>query len=83
VVQLDPIEPPLKAPGIKLLKLKYEELLSNFGCRFNLRRYTEAQPYYFFFDVVNGPEWGQLEEYPEGREARGEAGMIFFFGDQS
>jgi hypothetical protein len=30
----------LKAPGIKLLKLKYCEPLSNFGFEFNLRRYT-------------------------------------------
>ena len=28
----------------------------------------KAQPYYFYFDVVNGPDWAELEEYPEGRE---------------
>jgi len=39
-VQVDPIKPTLKAPGIERLKLKHEELLSNFGFKFNLRRYT-------------------------------------------
>jgi len=39
-VQVDPIKPTLKAPGIERLKLKYEELLSNFGFKFNLRRYS-------------------------------------------
>jgi hypothetical protein len=28
----------------------------------------KAQPYYFYFDVVYGPDWAQLEEFPEGRE---------------
>jgi len=40
-VQVDPIKPTLKAPGTERLKLKYEELLSKFGFKFNLRRYTE------------------------------------------
>ena len=39
VVQLDPIKPTLKAPGTERLKLQYEELLSNFGFKFNLRRF--------------------------------------------
>jgi len=39
-VQVDPIKSKLKAPGIKRLKLKYDELLSNFAFKFNLRRYT-------------------------------------------
>ena len=43
-VQVDPINPTLKAPGIKRLKLKYYELLSNFAFKFNLRRYTSAWP---------------------------------------
>ena len=30
----------LKAPGAKRLKLKYDEVLSNFAFNFNLRRYT-------------------------------------------
>jgi len=41
-VQVDPIKPTLKAPGTKRLKLKYDELLSNFAFDFNLRRYNEA-----------------------------------------
>jgi hypothetical protein len=28
----------------------------------------KAQPYYFSFDIVNGPEWAQLEEFPPGRD---------------
>jgi hypothetical protein len=43
-VQVDPIKPTLKAPGIKLSKLKYDKPLSNFAFRFNLRRYFEAMP---------------------------------------
>jgi hypothetical protein len=39
-VQVDPIKPSLKAPGIKRLKLKYDKPLSNFAFKFNLRRYT-------------------------------------------
>ena len=39
-MQVDPIKPTLKAPGSKLLKLKYDELLSSFAFNFNLRRYT-------------------------------------------
>ena len=41
-MQVDPIKPTLKAPGTERLKLKYEELLSNFGFKFKLRRYIEA-----------------------------------------
>ena len=40
-MQVDPIKSTLKAPGIKLLKLKYDEPLSNFAFKFNLRRYIE------------------------------------------
>ena len=43
-VQVDPIKPTLKAPEIKLLKLSYDKLLTNFAFKFNLRRYTEAEP---------------------------------------
>ena len=42
MVQLDPINPTLKLPGTKRLKVKYDELLSNFGFKFNLRRYNLA-----------------------------------------
>jgi len=38
---VDPIKPTLKAPGIKLLKLKYDNPLSNFAFEFNLRRYIK------------------------------------------
>jgi len=38
-VHVDPIEPTLKAPGTKLLKLTYDEPLPNFAFKFNLRRY--------------------------------------------
>ena len=41
-MQVDPIKPSLIAPGTKLLKLKYETLLSSIGFDFNLRRYTEG-----------------------------------------
>ena len=41
-VLVDPDKPTLKAPGIERLKLQYEELLSYFGFRFNLRRYIWA-----------------------------------------
>ena len=40
--QVDPMNPTLKAPGTKRLKLKNDELLSNFGFKFNLRRYIMA-----------------------------------------
>jgi hypothetical protein len=39
-VQDHPIKPTLKAPGTKLLKLKYGRPLSKVGFKFNLRRYT-------------------------------------------
>jgi hypothetical protein len=38
-VQVDPISSTLKAPGTKRFKLKHNGLLSNFGFKFNLRRY--------------------------------------------
>jgi hypothetical protein len=41
-VQVDPIKPRLKAPGHTRLKLKCDELLSNFAFNFNLRRYNEG-----------------------------------------
>ena len=41
-VQAKPIKPRLKAPGKQLLKLKYDEPLSNFAFEFNLRCYTTA-----------------------------------------
>jgi len=44
-VQLDPIKPTLKAPGIKRLKLIRDDKLSNFAFKFNLRCYSEAKPF--------------------------------------
>ena len=41
-MQVDPIKPTLKVPGTKLLKLKYDKLLSNFAFKFNLCCYTEG-----------------------------------------
>ena len=41
-VLVDPLSPTLKAPGTKRLKLIYDELLSSFAFKFNLRRYTTA-----------------------------------------
>jgi len=41
-VQVDPVKPTLKAPGTKRLKLKYDELLSNFVLKFSLRRYMKS-----------------------------------------
>ena len=42
-MQVDPINPKLKQPGIKRLKLKCDELLSSFAFKFNLRRYNEGR----------------------------------------
>jgi hypothetical protein len=41
-VQVDPIKPTLNAPETKRLKLDYDEPLSNFAFKCNLRRYTMA-----------------------------------------
>ena len=41
-MQVDPIKPTLKAPGLKRLKLKCDKLLSTFALKFNLLRYSEA-----------------------------------------
>ena len=41
-MRIDPIEPTLKAPGTKRLKLKCDKLLSSLGFNFNLRRYAKA-----------------------------------------
>ena len=42
-MQVDPMNPTLKAPGTKRLKLKNDELLSNFAFKFNLRRYMSTK----------------------------------------
>jgi hypothetical protein len=41
-VQVDPIKPTFKAPGIELLKLEYDKPLSKPALKFNLRRYAMA-----------------------------------------
>jgi len=41
-VQVDPVNPMVKAPGAKRLRLKFDQLLSRFAFIFNLRRYTEV-----------------------------------------
>ena len=41
-VKTDPIKPTLKAPGTKGLKLRYDDLPSNFAAEFNLRRYNRG-----------------------------------------
>jgi len=41
-VQVDPIKPTLKAPGTRRLRLNYDELLSSFAFKFNLRRYSKG-----------------------------------------
>ena len=40
-VEVDAINPMLKPPGTQRLKLKHDEVPSNFAFNFNLRRYTE------------------------------------------
>ena len=41
-MQVDPIKPMLKAPETHLLKLRYDEPLSKFAFKLNLRRYNEV-----------------------------------------
>jgi hypothetical protein len=41
-LEVHPFKPTSKAPGSKRLKLKHDELLSNFAFSFNLRRYILA-----------------------------------------
>ena len=40
-MQVDPIEPALKAPGTTSLKLQYDGTLSRIAFNFNLRRYSK------------------------------------------
>ena len=47
-MQVDLMKPTLKAPRTKRLKLKYDEPISNFAFKFNLRRYTEVVMGYTF-----------------------------------
>ena len=43
-VQVDPLKPTLKAPGIKHLKLNCDNLHPSFAFKFNLRRYIVELP---------------------------------------
>jgi len=38
------MKPKLKPPGTESLKLKCDDLLSNFAFKFNMRRYIKASP---------------------------------------
>jgi hypothetical protein len=42
-VQVDPIKPTVKAPGSERLKLKCDELLSNFAFNINLHHYEKEK----------------------------------------
>ena len=44
-MQVDPIKPTLKPPGMWRLKAKYDVLLSSFALKFNLRRYMKEVEY--------------------------------------
>ena len=41
-LQVEPMQPVLKAPGTMLFKLRYDEALSNFALDFNLRHYIKG-----------------------------------------
>ena len=43
-MQFDPINTTLKAPGIKLLKLKCDKPLAKFSFKFSLHCYTKVDP---------------------------------------
>ena len=55
-VQVDPINATLRAPGTERLKLNYEELLSNFGFKFKLRRYNKELEKLSTMRVKDGDE---------------------------
>jgi hypothetical protein len=68
-VQVDPIKPASKAPGTKRLKPKYDDPLSNFAFKFNLRRYNEERLQkalnYFINQAVSAAfyTWRENAEY--------------------
>ena len=64
-MQVDPIKPTLKAPGIKLLKLEHEKLLSNLAFKFNLRRYGKV--------VKSAREVGARKKLKSTRNSPGDA----------
>jgi hypothetical protein len=61
-VQVDPIKPKLKPPGAKRLKLEYDGLVSNFGFKFSLRRYSKVM---FAVDEYNAL-FGGTDMHEEG-----------------
>ena len=54
-VQVEPMQPMLKPPEIKRLKLEYDKLLSTFAFDVNLRRYSWA-PCRARWDRANVPD---------------------------
>ena len=52
-VQVDPINPTVKASGTKCLKQEYDEALSNFAFNDNLRRYNAERECTFQPRIVN------------------------------
>ena len=48
----------LKAPGAQRLNLKYDEPLSSFAFKFNLRRYGMGRKMIIFVDDLNMPQAG-------------------------
>ena len=55
-VQVGPIKPTLKAPRTERLKLKYDDPLSKFAFKFNLRRYIVGE---MALMRVRAPQQGQ------------------------
>ena len=51
-MQVDPIKPKLKAPGIKLLRLKHDRPLSHFAFKFNLRCYIKVMHAKLLYDAT-------------------------------
>ena len=66
-MQVDTIKPTLKAPGIKLLKVKYVTPLSDSAVKFNLRRYNPPAGQHDDGRVVSVFVPGQLPERRAGR----------------
>ena len=66
-MQVDPNKPTLKAPGTECLRLKCKELLSNFGSKFDLRRY------------ILGTVHEQAEYNAGGRSQVAAGGLVAWF----
>ena len=58
-MQVDPIKPMLNALEVDLLKLNYDELLSNFAFKFDLRRYNLDHT------LLNSATFGEVETTQE------------------